>query len=125
MSFELFSGKRSHGGPPAVTITKNGMFVINSTALSKHIKPHHYVEVYWDKDLRKVGLKPIAKRSEKAYNLHFSAKGKVASMSASAFLKHIEYGSKPTSSFPANWNEGAGLLEFTIMETERPKRIRI
>ena len=62
MPFELFERKRTHGGPPAVTISKMGMFVINSSAIEKYFQNRKYASIYWDKESGKVGLKPQAKK---------------------------------------------------------------
>jgi len=123
VSFELFERKRTHGGPPAVSISKLGMFVINSAAIEKYFSKRKYVHVYWDKETGKVGLKPLMKKEDKSYNMHYSPKGNVGSMSATAFLKHIGYKFKETKSFPATWNEKEGLIEFAIFEKgSGPKR---
>jgi len=122
--YELFTRKRSHGGPPAVTITKNGMFIINSAALEKYIKPSQFVHVYYDKEGSKVGLKPLHKKVDKAYRLNVSPRGNVGSLSASSFLSFIGYDYKETISFPAEWNEREGLLEFIIKDdgSKQPRR---
>ena len=123
MPYELFSRKRTHGGPPAVTITKNGTFVINSAAIGKYILKRPFLHVYWDKDDGKVGLKPLAKNEDQAYHINLSPKGNVGSLSATAFLKHVGYEIKETRSFPATWNEKEGMLEFKIFaKGSMPKR---
>ena len=116
MAFELFDRKRTHGGPPGVSITKMGMFVINSSAIEKYFQSRKYISVYWDKESGKVGLKPLAKKEDKSYSIHYSPKGNVGSMSATAFLKFVGYEHKETKPFPATWNDKEGLLEFTISE---------
>lgn len=122
MAYELFSRKRTHGGPPAVSITKAGMFVINASAMEKYLHHQKFIHVYWDKDACKIGFKPLAKKEDKAYNIHFSPKGSVGALSATAFLKYIDYDVDETKSFPATWNEKEGLLEFQIPRGGRPKR---
>lgn len=124
MAYELFTRKRSHGGPPAVTVTKNGMFVINSSALEKYMGTNQFIHVYYDKDAGKVGLKPLAKKVEKAYRLNLSPKGNVGTVSATSFLSFIGYEHKDTISFPAEWNQQEGLLEFTIKgsDAKHPRR---
>lgn len=122
MGYVLFTRKRAHGGPPAVTVTKNGIFVINGSAVEKYISTNRYLHVYWDKDSGKVGLKPLPKKADKAYHINLSPRGNVGSVSALSFLKFIGYESKETTSFPATWNAEEGLLEFTIMEGKKPRR---
>jgi hypothetical protein len=94
------------------------MFVINSSALEKHIKPSQFIHVYYDEDTGKVGLKPLPKKADKAYRLNVSPKGNVGTVSATAFLSFIGYKYKDTINFPATWNEEEGLLEFAIKSNE-------
>jgi hypothetical protein len=115
MPYELFNRKRTHGGPPGVTITKYGNFVVNSAAI-EHFGKNRFVQVYWDRDQGMVGLKPIPKKEEHAYHLNLSPKGNVGSLSATAFLKHVGYPIKDTKSFSAVWSEKQGMLEFKILE---------
>ena len=116
MPYELFSRKRTHGGPPAVSITRFGIFVINSSAIEKYFHKHKYIHIYWDKEEGKVGLKPLRKKEEKSYNVHYSPKGNVGSLSATAFLKYVGYKNSETKAFPVTWNEKEGMLEFRIFE---------
>ncbi len=124
MSYELYTRKRSHGGPPSVTVTKNGMFVVNAAAMEKYLHRHQFVHVYYDKDSGKVGLKPLSKKLDKSYRVNFSPKGNVGTISALSFLSFIGYEKKETTSFPATWNDEDGLLEFTIINSEakQPRR---
>ena len=124
MAYELYTKKRSHGGPPSVTVTKNGMFVVNATAMEKHLQHHQFVHVYYDKDSGKVGLKPLSKKLDKSYRVNFSPKGNVGTISALSFLSFIGYEKKETTSFPATWNVEEGLLEFTIAgsQVKQPRR---
>lgn len=123
MAYELFTRKRTHGGPPAVSITKGGTFVVNSAAIGKYLHKQQYIHVYWDPQESKVGLKPLQKRENNSYRIHYSPKGNVGSFSATAFLKHVGYDNKETRSFPATWNESAAVLEFKIFDKGgTPKR---
>jgi|SRR5277367_6374903 len=124
MPYELFVRKRTHGGPPSVSVTKNGLFVINSSAVEKHIAKSKFIHIYWDKEHGKIGLKPLTKKEDKSYSIHFSPKGNVGSLSATAFLKFIGYKTdSATKSFSAAWNDDEEMLEFTIFDKgEKPKR---
>src|SRR5713101_6331222 len=105
MPYELFTRKRTHGGPPAVTVTKYGNFVLNGSSVEKSFKNIQYLHVYWDKDAGKVGLKPLSRKQDKSYHLNLSPKGNVGTVSATSFLKFIGYEPKETTSFPATWND--------------------
>jgi hypothetical protein len=122
LAYELFSRKRTHGGPAAVSVTKYGNFLVNSTALANFEK-RPYLQLYWNKEEGKVGLKPLKTNEGNSYHLNYSPKGSVASVSGVAFLKHIGYSYKETKSFPATWNVKDGLLEFQLLaKGGTPKR---
>ncbi|SRR6266852_5229288 len=122
MPYELFSRKRTHGGPPAVSVTKYGNFVVNSTAIA-HFQKRAYLQVYWNQEAGTVGLKPVKNNEEHSYHVNYSPKGGVGSISAVAFLKHVGFPYKETKSFQANWNEKEGLLEFQLLtKGGTPKR---
>ena len=114
MPYELFSKKRTHGGPAAVSITKYGNFVLNSAAIT-HLQKRPYLQVYWNKDEGKVAFKPLKSTDEYSYHVNYSPKGSVGSISGVAFLKHVGYSYKETKTFPANWNEKEGLLEIQLV----------
>ena len=121
MPYELFSRKRTHGGPPSVSVTKYGNFVINSSGVTA-LQKRPYLQVYWDKEDRKVGLKPLKAAEEHAYHVNYSPKGGVGSISATAFLKSVGYSYEETQRFPAKWNEKAKLLEFQLHKGAASKR---
>jgi hypothetical protein len=114
MPFKLFDKKRTHGGPPTVTITKYGMFVINSAAVEKHFKGFQYAHLYWDQEHEKIGIKPLRKKEDTAYHINYSPKGNVGTISGTAFLAYAEIPHKVTAAFPAQWNEDEALLEFKV-----------
>jgi hypothetical protein len=125
MAFELFTRKKAHGGPPSVTVTKYGNFVVNSTALEKYFQAGQFVHMYYDADTGRVGIKPLPKRLDKSYRLNRSPKGNVATISGSAFLSFIGYDPKETTNFAATWNEEEELLEFTIKSSSSRSLRRI
>jgi hypothetical protein len=122
MSFKLFDRKRTHGGPPMVTITKYGMFVVNAAAVEKYLKGAQYALLYWDEIQGKVGIKPLKTKESKAYSVNYSPKGNVATLSGTAFLKFAGIGHEMTESFDAQWNEGEKLLEFQVERGNKAKQ---
>ncbi len=115
MPYELFDKKRTHGGPAAVSITKYGNFVINSSAIEL-LQKRPYIQVYWNKDEGKVAFKPVKNANEpSSYHVNYSPKGSVGSISGTAFLKHVGYALKETRSFPATWSDREGLLEIQLV----------
>jgi len=122
MPYMLFDKKRTHGGPAAVSITKYGNFVINSSAIEL-LQRRPYLQVYWNKDEGKVAFKPVKDANEpSSYHVNYSPKGSVGSISGTAFLKHVGYALKETRSFPANWNDKEGLLEIQLVTKGAARR---
>jgi hypothetical protein len=114
MPFELFTKKRSHPGEVGVSITKGGNFILNAATIEKHVKDCKFARVYWDSDHRKIGIMPVKKKDENSYTINISPRGSVGAFSGSAFLRAHGLLHKETKSYPAQWNEKEGLLEFTL-----------
>lgn len=114
MAFKEFQRKRTHGGDPAVSITKGGMFVINGSCIASYLPNAKYVKLYWDVEARKVGIKPMKTKDQYTYSLNLSGAGVVGAVSGTAFLKTCGIKHEETKSFPANWNEKEGLVEFKV-----------
>src|SRR5208337_567789 len=87
MAFEEFQGKRSHGGEPAVSISKSGNFILNSKVIAAYFSDKKYAKLYWDQEQKKIGIKPMAAKDASSYAVNFSPKGGVGSFSGTAFLK--------------------------------------
>lgn len=114
MAFKEFQRKRTHSGEPAVSITKYGNFVLNSSCIGRYFADRKYAKLYWDADTKRVGIKPMKNKDEHSYSVNFSRKGSVGSFSGTAFLKSYKVKYEETKSFLANWNEKEGLLELKV-----------
>jgi hypothetical protein len=114
MAFEEFQGKRSHGGEPAVSISKSGNFILNSKVVSTYFSDKKYAKLYWDEQQRKIGIKPVASKDTASYSVNFSPRGGVASFSGTAFLKAHGIPYTETRSIDASWDEKEGLLVLKV-----------
>jgi hypothetical protein len=116
MAFEEFQRKRSRVGEPAISISKFGNFIINSTVVANYFDGggKKYVKLYWDEAERKIGIKPMASKDASTYAINFGpispTGGGVGSFSGTAFLKAHGIKYDETKSFDAVWNQKEGLL---------------
>jgi len=122
MGFEPFEGKRSHSGDPAVSITKAGNFIINSTCVERHFKGTKYIKVFWDSENEKIGIKPLTAKDTYAYRLNLSSRGNVGAFSGTAFFKSIGLEHKATKSYAVEWNKREQLIEFSVQGDVKGKK---
>src|SRR5690348_15937302 len=90
MAYEIFTRKVIRAGLPTLTITKLGRLSLNKTAtvmLEKNAV--EYVLVLWDKDDRKIAIRPITKKDPRAYSVTYGVKGNGAGFSAKTFCDYI------------------------------------
>lgn len=115
MAYEIFTRKVARRGTPMLTITKLGRLSLNKTAtviLEK--QAIEFVLVLWDNEGRKIGIRPITKRDNRAYTLAYGKKGNGAGFSAKTFLDYINYDYSQSRSFPTEWNTSEGVFETEI-----------
>ena len=119
MAYEIFEKKATRIGAPAITISKDRISANCPAARVFHQRAVEFVLLLWDKDNRKLALRPLTKKDARAYKLSY---GQVknnqpngATFSARTFLSHIGWDSKEKQVMPALWNE-----EQEIMECEVP-----
>jgi len=113
MAWVEFEGKRSKFGPPAVTISRAGVFVFNSACIRRFFNGYKYVKLFWNDDGKRIGIKPLSSMENSAYTISIPVRGG-ANFSSPAFLSHFGINYSETRSFPAKWNDKEGLLEFTV-----------
>lgn len=115
MPFEVFSRKVSRVGTPMMTFTTLGRIALNKSATRVLEKDAvEFVVLLWDRDSRRVGIRPLTKRDPRAYRVGYGKKGNGAGFSAKTFLDYIEYDFSVSRSFPAEWNDKEGQLEAQI-----------
>jgi hypothetical protein len=115
MSFEIFTRKVNRSGTPAVTLTTMGRMALNKAASATFEKnATEYVLLMWDKDARKVAIRPITKKDPRAYRLSYAGKGNGAGYSCVTFLNHINYDFSKTRNFPVEWNNEEDMFVFGI-----------
>ena len=90
MGFEIFSHMgESHNIKTIVTINKYNSLTLNVGAIRTYkIREYHFVNVYYDEDTRKVGLKFLQDKEEHAFALTASKNQCTIYISFIGFLKY-------------------------------------
>jgi hypothetical protein len=115
MGFEIFTRKMTRTTDPMVTMMSTGRISLNKTASARlHDKAIDRVVLMWDKDTRRVGIKPFTKRDSRTYKISYSGKGNSAALSTVTFFHFIDYKTDKTRSYPVNWSDDEGMYIFTI-----------
>ena len=115
MGYEVFSRKTSRAGTPMLTISKLGRISFNKHAtnrLSKDVV--EFVILLWDKEARRIAIRPISKKEPRAYRVTYGIKGNGAGFSAKTFFDFIEYDYTESRSFPVEWNDQENMYETKI-----------
>lgn len=115
MSFEIFTRQMVRTGDPMVTLMATGRMSLNKQAGNRlEQKAVERVLLLWDKDSRRVGIKPITKKDPRSYKLSYASRGNSAGFSAVTFFRFINYDWDKTRSYPVEWNEEEDMYIFTI-----------
>jgi hypothetical protein len=115
LPYEIFEKKAIRVGSPAVTFSSKDRMAMNTFAAKIfHKSAVEYVLLLWDREHRKVAIKPLSKKDPRAYRLTYGLKANGASFSARSFMNHIGWDSKEKFTAPAVWNEDQSILEFEL-----------
>lgn len=115
MGYEVFSRKTSRVGTPTVTFTSLGRVALNKHATRVLEKDAvEFVILLWDNEGRRIGIRPITKRDQRAYRVSYGKNGNGAGFSAKTFLDYINYNYAMTMNFPIEWNDKEGMFEAQI-----------
>jgi hypothetical protein len=128
MGYEIFTRKVIRAGSPTVAISKSGKIALNkSSTVTLERNAVEFVLLLWDKDRRKIGIRPITKKDARAYRLKYGPKNNGAYFSAKTFFDYIGVDYSETRSFPAVWAEDESLLEAEVptefMKDEKQQRL--
>jgi hypothetical protein len=121
MSYVIFEKTVRRDTEPRVTISTLGRIQFNASA--SRILDKNAVEtvlLQWDKDARRVGIKSITKKDDRAYKMRYAKKGKGAGFAAKTFLEWIGHNYSETKNYPCEWNEAESMFEVTL-PIEAPK----
>jgi hypothetical protein len=113
MTFEVFSHQGNKAvSEPRVTVSKNGLLSVNTLCRQRFLKDAEAVQLLFDPETRRVGIKPVAKAAEHAYTFRQGKSG--GQISGHAFLKHYNIAHAKTKAYPAAWDEQAAAVVIKL-----------
>lgn len=115
MAWEIFTRQVVRTGDPRVTLMSTGRMSLNKIA-GKRLEESavEHVLLLWDKDARRVGIKPITKKDTRAYKLSYSSTHNSAGFSAVTFFRYLNYDWDKTRSYQVEWIEDENMYVFLI-----------
>ena len=113
MSFKLFIPTRIPTDKEKITILRAGIIWVNRKGSEKYFKGYKRVLLYWDKERKVIGFKPV-NNQENSYSLSRAKIRKDLTISGMAFLKHNGISYKNTQNFEPSWNEKEKLVEIQL-----------
>ena len=90
MAFELYEGGRSTSDAEEVTILQNGTIVLSPEIGKRHLDGIEWIETYYDKEAKKIGIKPVRKSTGHAYKLVRPKNSKRLTFSGRGFLGYYK-----------------------------------
>jgi hypothetical protein len=121
MGYELFKTKmRSKDrNVPIITIYTGRAMSINRVCYRTFFKEKKYALLYYDQELKKIGIKPTEKHeywSRKLIDCENDRRTII--LSIKAFLNHYHIDLKETTSYIAQWNDKEKMVEINLQTNE-------
>jgi len=117
MAYEIYERKVVRAGSPAISISAGGRMSFNKIASEIMEKEaFDFVLLLWDKEHRKMAIRPITKKDSRSYRIHYSKRRNGAGFHAKTFLDYVGYthGTGGTKAIPATWNQVDNIFEAEI-----------
>ncbi len=123
MDFELFT-QFGRGHRPTCSIRSNGQIGLNQGAIRRFRLEDGFVALYYDRNARVVGIKPVPKDAPGATRL--IVKPNNAFVSARSFLEFyaIPYRGR-TSTYEVEWSNDYDMLLVDLSKPTRPAKAEV
>lgn len=116
--FELYKKQRAAKETKTVTISSAGVISISPDLTHEYLEDVKYVELYFDSNTKKVGIKPIRTETQYSFQVIRPANGKRAAVSGRGFLTSyklgVEKGHIKPQKHPAEFDNG--MIVFSVRE---------
>ena len=115
MPYKVFERLSVRVDSPTVSILPRGRIILNAAA-SRTLREAgiRQVLLMWDNRGAKVAIKAALKGDKNAFAVSFSKQNDSGSISATAFVRHMNWSGKKRETYPAIWNESERMLEATL-----------
>ncbi|MDX1624681.1 MAG: hypothetical protein R3199_11965 [Gemmatimonadota bacterium] len=116
MPYEKYIPRRGPaGGRATVRILKNGDFSVSPGAFNKWFDGANHVELYFNPNAKKVGMKPKKQPTKASYKLRESPQGGDRRyVSGEQFLETYDISVEKATTYEAEWNDKEDLVEFKV-----------
>ena len=116
MGYEIYVPQRGpSSGKSTIRILRNGDLSVSPAVYEKWFGRADYVELMFDTQNKKVGMKPRTKPSKSTYKLRESPQGGARRyVSGGQFLANYGVTITKAKSFDAKWNERQKVVEFSV-----------
>jgi len=114
MGFELFTAKKSTSRSPTVAILKGGGMFFNSAFYENFLSKNKYINLYYDKERKLIGIKPTDKCEPYSYPIKANAQKTGCSISAVSFCNLYKINFDKTRRFSVAWNPELQLVEVKL-----------
>lgn len=116
MGYETYVPQRGpSSGKSTIRILRNGDISVSPAVYDQWFKKAEFVELMFDPQNKKVGLKPRSKASKATYKLRKSPQGGARRyVSGGQFLANYGVSVSKSRSFETKWNERQKLVEFGV-----------
>jgi hypothetical protein len=118
MAFEKIRRTRAGGDAPRVRISPLGTMGFSGACVERYIGDAGYVEFYYDRGNRAIGLKFLTQATPQARAMRPRRKGSQVQVSAMGFLSAFGIALKESRSFVPELDELSGFLVVRLDETE-------
>jgi hypothetical protein len=115
MAFEQFVSKSTRKHYPSMAIRPDGRLRLNSdaTAMVRGLGVNR-IQLYWDKERRRIGLKAAPDNDASSYKLTFSGQQNSIDIGAKAFIRHIGLELTQKLDTKLEWNEGEQMFQAKL-----------
>lgn len=118
MTFETYAPKsRRQEETPRVSISANGMLNINPAAMEKHFGQTEAIQLLYDRESSRVGIKPVPPNTDNSLKLRRPRRSKSGQISAGGFLTFFKIPHGKSQRYDLEWKPDLNLAVFTVETT--------
>ena len=116
MAYETYIPQRGpSGGKSTVRVLRNGDLSVSPAVYDQYFNRANYVELMFDPNNKRVGLKPRTKPTKATYKLRESPQGGARRyVSGGQFLATYGVSFNKAKSFDVKWNDREKVVEFAV-----------
>jgi len=99
---------------PKISIWSSDLLGVNAAAVEEFFGDTEWVELYYDPERDRVGIKPLEEETEDAYHLRKREEGKSGRINAKSFLAANNLQTDEAEQYEADWDEEHDLVYIEV-----------